>query len=529
MHTQNGLRRVGRSALVALLLSVGLALLGLSAVAQAGDGDGNDDFRVYGWVEAMPAGGLVGDWVIGGTTYVTTGATEFEQENGPFAVGVCVKANLAAADSTTVVKLQTEPAGDCDGQGGGDGEDGAEVRGFVEQMPANGLIGTWVISGTAYTTDAGTEFKQEYGPFAVGVCVKLHLAQGSSSLVRELETERDLHCVNGDDDHSGEGDDSHHDGEFFGAVQAVPPGFPAVMTGAWRVGNVDLLADGATEFKQENGPLGLDAYVKIEFVIAADGSFRATEIKTAILNGDDDGGNGDDHSPVDDGKAFGLIDSLPGQGLIGAWVIGGIPYSVTEQTVLDDEGVFAVGVRVKVEFRLDAQGQRIAKEIEITAADGDVGDPGHSKLVGFVEQMPANSFLGDWTIGGVTFVADSQTRFEEEHGLLVVGALVEAEYSTVNGVRLLHEVETRVPPGAGDDNAIGAVEQAGMMRNADAAVWRIGGQSYTVTPATQVNSSIGVASTVIVNSFVDRSGARVATRISSFAEAGRVYLPLMER
>ena len=119
--------------------------------------------------------------------------------------------------------------------------------------------------------------------------------------------------------------------------------------------------------------------------------------------------------------------------------------------------------------------------------------------------------------------------FDEEHGLLVVGALVEAEYSTVGGVHVLHKVETRVPPGAGDDNSIGEVEQAGMVRNAAAAVWRIGGQSYTVMPATQVGANIGVASTVIVNSFVDRSGARVATRIDNFVVVGKVFLPLTTR
>jgi hypothetical protein len=536
MQTENTLVRSGRLAAFALLVAMGLALFGLTAVAQASGGD--DDFRVYGRVNAMPDNGLIGAWVISGTAYVTTATTNFEQENGPFAVGTCVKANLAAADSTEIVKLQTEPDGDCDGQGGGDdgGDHGAEVRGFVDQMPQDGLIGAWVISGTTYTTDATTEFKQEYGPFAAGVCVKLHLVAGSTSAVRELETEREHYCINagddnGDDHGDDHGDDSHHDGDFFGAVQVVPPGFPTTMTGAWRIANVDVVADERTEFKQENGPLGVDAYVKVEFVIEADGSFRATEIKTAIADGNDDGGE-DDGSPVENGTAFGVIDALPAQGLLGGWIISGVAYSVTAQTQLDDEGVFAVGVRVKVEFRLDAQGQRVAQEIEITADDGNVDEPAHSKLVGYVEQMPTNTFVGDWTIGGVAFVADAQTRFDEEDGLLVVGALVEAEYSTTAaGVHVLHKVETRVPPGAGDDDHVGEVEQTGMLRDAAAvhAVWRIGGQDYNVTPATQVSNNLGVASTVIVNSFVDRSGARVATRINSFVLASKVFLPLAAR
>ena len=515
---------------------------------QSGGGDDNgggvnEDWRVYGIVNQMPVSGLVGNWVISGTTYVTSDTTIFEQQNGAFAVGACVKANLAAQDSNVVVKLQTELAGDCDGQGGGGddgGNDSNEVYGFVEQMPPSGLVGSWVVSGTTYTVGAGAEFKQEYGPFAVGVCVKLHLETGSATAVREMETERDYRCTNagddnGDDNSDDNGGASHHDGEFFGLVQAVPQGFPATMIGAWRVGNVDLVADARTEFKQEKGPLALNIYVKVEFVIAADGSFRATEIKTALMDGDggDDNGEGnggeDDNNPVDEGQSFGVIDALPAQGLLGAWTIGGAVYTVTEQTELDNEGVFAVGVRVKVEYRLDAQGQRIAKEIEITDATGDVSDPSHSKIVGFVEELPANSFLNDWKIAGMNFVADAQTQFEEEHGMLVVGAYVEVEYSTVGGVLVMHHVETRVAPGAGDDNSVGELEQIGMVRSAEATVWRIGGQSYTVTPATQVGNNVAVASDVMVNSFIDRSGARVATRISTFVVHSQVYLSLVVR
>lgn len=532
MRLHDKIWRTSWLAALALLLGVGMAVLGLTATAHAGD----DPLRVYGIVDAMPQDGRVGDWVIGGATYVTTATTEFEQENGQFAVGVCVKASLAAVDSNQVVKLQTEPAGDCDGEGGDDGGgagDGVEIYGFVDAMPQTGLVGSWVISGTTYITTSATEFKQEFGPFAVGVCVKLHLVSGSTSDVREMETERDYHCVNatGGDDSGGDdngGGDNHHDGEFFGVVQEVPQGFPAVMTGAWRVANVVVVADDQTEFDQTKGPLDVAVYVKVEFVIAADGSFRATEIKTALPH--DGEHEGDDNSPTEDSKAFGVIDTLPAQGLIGEWIISGIAYSVTEQTELDSEGTFAQGVQVKVEYRVDAQNQRIAREIEISTG-GEVSSPDHGKVVGYVEQMPANTFVGDWQIGGAAFVADSQTVFDEEHGMIVEGAFVEAEYSLVGDVRLLKKVETRVTPGAGDANNVGEVEQAGALRSTDAvnAIWRIGGQSYTVTPATHLGNGVGLDSTVVVNSFVDRSGDRVATSINNFAVVSRVFLPLTTR
>ena len=89
--------------------------------------------------------------------------------------------------------------------------------------------------------------------------------------------------------------------------------------------------------------------------------------------------------------------------------------------------------------------------------------------------------------------------------------------------------DRRVAPGAGDDNNVGELEQIGMMRSAEATIWRIGGQSYTVTPATQVGNNLAVASDVVVNSFVDRSGAHVATRIKTFVVRSQVYLPLAVR
>ena len=140
MDTQNTLLRCGRLWMVAMLVGIGMALLSLGATAQASglhkaDGNGDSDWRVYGIVNQMPTSGLVGNWVISGTTYVTTDTTVFEQQNGDFTVGACVKANLAAQDSNVVVKLQTELAGDCDGQGGGDDNGGHPRRQFRAQQP----------------------------------------------------------------------------------------------------------------------------------------------------------------------------------------------------------------------------------------------------------------------------------------------------------------------------------------------------------------------------------------------------------
>ena len=123
---------------------------------------------------------------------------------------------------------------------------------------------------------------------------------------------------------------------------------------------------------------------------------------------------------------YGVIDTLPVTGLLGVWRIGGLDYQVDAATRLDDEGgPYAVGQQVKVEYRLDVAGNRLAKEIERSNDDGGVSDPDHTKLVGYVGSMPPlGTFQGDWQIAGADFVADANTVFEEEHGLSLAVALV---------------------------------------------------------------------------------------------------------
>lgn len=62
---------------------------------------------------------------------------------------------------------------------------------------------------------------------------------------------------------------------------------------------------------------------------------------------------------------FGVVGSLPSSGLLGGWLIDGVEYTATTETVLKQKyGAFAVGVQVKVEYSLDSQNNRIAYQIE---------------------------------------------------------------------------------------------------------------------------------------------------------------------
>lgn len=497
-------------------------------------GDGNDDQPTfYGLVEQMPAGGPIGDWVIDGQAVVATAQTEFDETEGPIAVGVCVKVVLVSQGSTTAREIDSEPDDDCNGDG--DGEDGAEVYGVVESMPISGTIGAWTVSSKVYTVTAQSELKQEYGAFDIGRCVKIHLVAGTTDTVREMETERSYKCDGSDDDDGSEPPAGViGKGELYGELKS----FPQDLIGIWEVGTLIFTATTDTEFKTKNGPFTVGETVKVEFYILQDGTFLAREIKTAMPDWDDDDQGDDDHEGDQhggrgEGHAFGVIEQLPAGGLIGTWVVAGIPYTVTEHTELKARGgTFAISETVKIEFRLDSSGGRVAKEIKLKSGQGG-SMPEASTFVGFVEAMPETGYVGLWIVSGAEFSGTMQSKFKEDHGVLTVGAYVKVEYRTVDGVSIIHEMETEVPPGAGDDDHIGTVESMDdSVLAAGAAVnstWVIGGRSFVVTPSTRVDGSLTTSGTAWVNSYAAPDGTQVATRIAGITLDKTLYLPTLQR
>ena len=75
---------------------------------------------VHGLIVTMPEGGsLIGDWKIDDKTYTTTQQTEFDQT----AAGLPPVAREVELqpETTTVLELDSEPAGDCNGSGDDNG------------------------------------------------------------------------------------------------------------------------------------------------------------------------------------------------------------------------------------------------------------------------------------------------------------------------------------------------------------------------------------------------------------------------
>lgn len=114
--------------------------------------------------------------------------------------------------------------------------------------------------------------------------------------------------------------------------------------------------------------------------------------------------------------------------------------------------------------------------------------------------------------------------------------VVEVEYSTTGSVNYIHKLETQAPPGAGWRLHLGDIESMGNLQaaalSAADATWVIGGKSFVVTPATDLNdlnSALTVGSTALVDSYTDANGNAVATQIRGVTITSRIYLPAVRR
>ena len=495
------------------------------------DADDDDRPSFYGIITRLPDGRMTGEWLIGDRIVIANERTRFQQEAGPLAVGICAQVKLIAQGSNIAREIESEDLSDCtgsDGDGDDNNDSGNDVYGLVERMPASGRVGVWTVSSRQYTVTEQSELKRDHGVFDIGKCVEIELVPGTTDSVRKMETERSYKCIGGDDN-SEDGVPSVGKGEIYGELMSFPDPASGSLAGTWIVGTLTFSATENTEFNTRNGKFVVGGIVKVEFVILQDGTFLAREIKSAMVENDDD----DEHGPDEAGHAFGTIEQLPAGGLLGTWIIAGVEYSATEQTEFhNDASNFAVGQRVKVEFSVEQNSARIATEIKIIGVGGDQGQT-EDKFVGFVSGMPEAGFVGLWVVNSVEFSGTEQSRFKEEHGSFAVGAYVKIEYRTVDGVRVIHEMKTEVPPGAGDDDTVGTLESIADSPTPSAvsvdATWVIDGRSFSVTPSTRVSSALNTADTVWVNSYAASDGSQVATLIVSVALNNTLFLPAMRR
>src|SRR5436190_5170483 len=145
----------------------------------------DDDLKIKGLVEALPASGLVGTWTVAGKDVVVTADTRLDAEQGPFVVGAAVEVEgfPLPGGGVQATKIESE-------RGNGANVPALEFFGAIEALPPAGLVGVWKVSGRNVTVTTSTELQADDGPFVVGATVKVEGWPQSDGAVeaREIET-----------------------------------------------------------------------------------------------------------------------------------------------------------------------------------------------------------------------------------------------------------------------------------------------------------------------------------------------------
>jgi hypothetical protein len=260
-------------------------------------------------------------------------------------------------------------------------------------------------------------------------------------------------------------------------------------------------------------------------------------------------------SHENEAKFTGVVESLPGGGLVGDWRVDGRTAHVTSSTRIEQEdGPVSVGATVKVEGRQRADGSVDATEIEVRrnasgggsgsgggddhgggsgsggsgsggsgsggsggGDDGSGHNNGELHFKGTIESFPGG-FVGDWRVGGRTIHVTNSTRIEQEDGPVAIGAFVEVEGAqradgSMDAVKI--EVKSNVAGGDGRDELKGTIESLPNTTNF-IGDWRVSGRTVHVTSATTVDrehGAVAVGAFVEVNGTLRADGSIDATRV----------------
>ncbi len=117
--------------------------------------------RSYGFVEAKPVGGLVGEWQIAGATYNATSSTQFSERHGALITGAFVKVSFVmVAGVRTAVEIETEDAPDS----------GDNLLGVLR---LNG--NQWTVNGQTFLIDDSTLFDDRSAVVREGANVRVNV------------------------------------------------------------------------------------------------------------------------------------------------------------------------------------------------------------------------------------------------------------------------------------------------------------------------------------------------------------------
>jgi hypothetical protein len=139
----------------------------IESTNENGGATDSNHFKLYGFVEQMPAGGgFNGQWVINGVTFTADQTTMFKEDDGLLAVGAYVDVEYTqSGGSNWITKIETNVppgAGTSDHYGQIENVSGAGAA------SAAAVTATWTIGGVNYTVTPATDLNDLNGALTLG-------------------------------------------------------------------------------------------------------------------------------------------------------------------------------------------------------------------------------------------------------------------------------------------------------------------------------------------------------------------------
>lgn len=373
----------------------------------------NADFK--GIVLSLPTGGLIGNWVVGGKTVKVTSSTRIQQENGLVAAGACVevKGQTQADATVNATEVDTRRGSEC----GQIGNNPVQLRGTVQQLPASGTVGDWLVGGRVVHVFPITDIGQGQGPVAVGSCVdvKGETAADNSINAEEIDVRSSsAGCTT---------TPPAQQQNFTGIVQKLPA---SGLVGDWQVSGHAVHVLSTTKLDQTSGVFALGACVQVIGTMLADSSTNATQINSKAASA---------CATAIGGVAVelkGRIEALSSGGLVGNWQVSGKIVHVLPGTVIlpDPAGAIAVGKCVDVKGQTLTDGTIDAFTVDARPDSDCAGSTGQTtvEVMGLVETLPlSGGLVGDWQISGKVVHVLSTTQVDQQHGAVTIGSCVDAK------------------------------------------------------------------------------------------------------
>ena len=470
------------------------------AIAFGFDDDGKEtDFK--GLVQSLPTG-LIGDWMVSGTTVHVSASTQVRQDDGPAVTGACVevKGQPLADTSVNASEVRTQKAEDC---GQAKQNNNVDFTAAVQSMPS-GTSGDWTIGGRTVHVTAATQVKQEHGTIAVGSCVEVkgQLNADGTIAASEIDSEQGSSC--------GLVVGNNNDIEFQGTVKSLPA---SGGTGDWVVDTKTVHVSAATEIEQEHGPAAVGSCVDVQGQGLADGSINADKIEVESSSA----GCGVHPPPPQQQELVGLVQTAPASGTTGDFQVSGRTVHVAGTTMIDQEhGVLTVGACVDVHGATLSDNSINASEVDTRQASDCAAAIGgvDVDLEGTIGSLPASGVVGDWQVNGQTVHVLPGTEIENDPAsTFAAGQCVEVhgEMLADHSIDAL-SIEAKAnsacaanPPPA-EAEIMGLVEKlpSGGTLVSD---WQVSGKIVHVLPGTQVKQENGA---VMVGDCVEAKGTLAA-------------------